>query len=246
MSLNTSIVLNPHWLKMKFYSVIVFLLFLFSGNQISATGISLSPKIDSIQLYFDDQQLILPGESFRIGIISYYKNGKVRKTVGMQGGSVWWIRFKVEVTGGTDFNGWISVNEELIPAKEKYIAIRAFPRKQAELAKELLLPLNYETKISYRPTSAFDKAPGSLINGELVSEFNNGMIRVCTNLRNSKESGNFRFLGNGGVWKNGKFIVESDFRNIEKHRAEIVINSLRNREVSDTFSVQLDINMPTN
>lgn len=219
---------------------IVLLICLFPGIQISAKGISLAPKLDSIQVYFDDQQLVLPGESFRIGIISYYKNGKIRKTVGMEGGSVWWLRYKADVSGGTDFSGRISVNEELLPAKDKYISIKVFPRRQPDLLKELLLPLNYEIKITYRPTSAFDKAPGSQINGELVSEFNNGVTRVCTNLRNSKESANYQFLGDGGAWKNGKFIVESDFRNIERHKAELIINSLRNREVSDTFSVQLD------
>jgi hypothetical protein len=227
-------------MKTNLQILIFLLIFLFSGIQISATGISLAPKLDSIQVYFDDQQLVLPGESFRIGIISYYRNGKIKKTVGMEGGSVWWLRFKVVVSGGTDFGGRIAVNEELVAAKGKYIGIRVFPRKQPELVKELLLPLNYETKIIYRPTSAFDKAPGSQINGELVSEFNNGVTRVCTNLRNSKESGNFQFLGEGGAWKNGKFILEPDFRNIPEHRAALIINSLRNRAVTDTFSVLLD------
>ena len=188
----------------KLHVLIIFLLpFLLSGINCAAAGFLFAPKIDSIQLVFDDQQLILPGESFRIGIISHYKNGKVRKTVGLTGGLVWWLRYKVEVSGGTDFSGRISVNEELIPSKGKYIDIKAWPRKQPELAKELLLPLNFETKIEYRSTSDFDKAPGSQIKGELITEFNNGQIRICSDLRNSRESENFQFSGQGGLWKNG-------------------------------------------
>ncbi|MDP2888194.1 MAG: hypothetical protein Q8P34_04395, partial [Bacteroidota bacterium] len=227
---------------MKKLSLLLIILFSFllSGINCTAAGFLFAPKIDSIQLVFDDQQLILPGESFRIGIISYYKNGKVRKTAGFPGGSVWWLRYKVEVSGGTDFSGRISVNEELIPSKGKYIDIKAWPRKQPELAKELLLPLNFETKIEYRPIADFDKAPGSQIKGELITEFNNGQIRICSDLRNSRESENFQFSGHGGVWKNGRFTIEPDFAMIENHRSSLIVNSLRNKSVVDTFSVLLD------
>ncbi len=215
-------------------------LFLFSGMINTAAGFTLTPKMDSIQIVYDNRQLVLPGESFQIGIISYHKNGKVKKTVGLAGGNVWWWRYKVNVAGGTDFSGRISVNEELIPSKGKYIDIKASPRKQPELAKELLLPLNYETKIEYRPTSGFDKAPGTQIKGELVTKFNNGQERVCSDLRNSRESANFQFSGKGGSWKNGKFTIDPDFTRIEQHHAALIVNSLRNKSVADTFSVQLD------
>lgn len=227
-------------MKKLLFHMIVLISILLSGIDSNAAGFLFAPKIDSIQLVFDDQQLILPGESFRIGIISYYKNGKVRKTVGLTGGLAWWLRYKVEVSGGTDFSGRISVNEELIPSKGKYIDIKAWPRKQPELAKELLLPLNFETKIEYRPTTDFDKAPGSQIKGELLTEFNNGQTRICSDLRNSRESENFQFSGQGGLWKNGRFTIEPDFTMIENHRSSVIVNSLRNNSVADTFSVLLD------
>ena len=167
-------------MKSLLCQLIIFLAFLFSGINCAAAGFLFAPKIDSIQLVFDDQQLILPGESFQIGIISYYRNGKIRKTIGLSGGTAWWWRYKVEVSSGTDFSGRISVNDQLLPSKGKYIDIKAWPRKQPELAKELLLPLNFETKIEYRPTADFDKAPGSQIKGELLTEFNNGQIRICS------------------------------------------------------------------
>lgn len=219
---------------------VVILSVLLSASCWSATGGPLPPKMDSIQIVFDNQQLVLPGESFQIGILSYYKNGKVKKTTGRLGGPVWWWKYKVDVTGGTDFSGRISVNEELVPSKGKYIDIKAYPRKQPELAKELLLPLNYETKIAYRPTAGFDKSPGSQIKGELITEFNNGQKRVCTDLRNSRESSNFQFSGEGGSWKNGKFTIDPDFMKIQNHRSALIVNSLRNTSVADTFSVQLD------
>ena len=171
----------------------VFLAFCLSGFGSPVAGFPFSRKVDSIQIVFDSHQLVLPGESFRIGITSYYKNGKIKHTAGLLGGSVWWMKYKVEVIGGTDFGGRISVNELLVPSIGKYINIKAYPRRQPELIKELLLPLNYETKIVYRPTNSFDKAPGSQIRGELVTEFNNGVRRVYQNLRNNKESEYFHF-----------------------------------------------------
>ena len=205
-----------------------------------AVGSSFESKIDSIQIVFNSQQLILPGESFHIGIVSYSKKGKVKKTVGMKDGSVLWWKYKVEVTGGTDFGGRILVNEALVPPKGKYIGIKAWPRRQPEKVKELLLPLNYETKINFRPTVAFDKSPGSQVKGELVAEFNNGERRVYTNLRNSKESANYRFYTTGGSWKGGKFTIEPDFLKIENHQSSLIVRSLQNKSVADTFSVLLD------
>jgi len=220
--------------------MIAFLLFLLSGMNKSASGLSFVPKMDSIQIIFDNQQLVLPGESFHVGIISFYKNGKVNSTVGLNGGTVWWWQYKVEVSGGTNSGGRISVNEELVPSKGKYVGIKAWPRKQPGLVKELLLPLNYETNITYRPTAAFDKAPGSQIKGEMITEYNNGSQLVCSNLRNKKESSDFQFTGEGGSYKNGKFTIEPDFLKIEDYRAELIVNSLRDKSLADTFSILLD------
>lgn len=211
-----------------------------SGISRTVDALPLSRKADSIQIVFDAHQLVLPGESFRIGIISYGKNGKVKNTTGLLGGSVWWMKYKVDVTGGTDVGGRISVSEQLVPSRGKYISIKAYPRRQPELIKEMLLPLNYETKIVYRPTDRFDKAPGSQIKGELETEFNNGVKRVCQNLRNSRESAYFQFSPQGGFWNNGKFTIDPDFRNIDEHRASLIVNSLRNKSVTGTFAVLLD------
>jgi hypothetical protein len=220
--------------------LLVILAFLFSGITMTVAGFPFSQKIDSIQIVFDNQQLVLPGESFRIGIVSYYKNGKIKNTTGTLGGSVWWWRYKVEVSGGKNNSGKISVNEQLMPARGKYVDIKIFPRKQPELAKEVFLPLNYETKITYQPTNQFDKSPGSQIQGEVISEFNDGTIRICKDLNNSYESGFFNFSAFGGSWENGRFIIDPDFRRIENHQAALIVNSLRNTLVSDTFAVRLD------
>ncbi|HET6557319.1 MAG TPA: hypothetical protein VFG54_08390 [Prolixibacteraceae bacterium] len=197
-------------------------------------------KTDSIQVIFDENQLVLPGESFRIGVTSYYKNGKVKNTTGLMGGSVWWWKYKVEVAGGTNLGGRITVSERLVPSLGKYIGIKVYPRRQPALMKEMLIPLNYETKIIYRPVANFDKAPGSHIKGELYTEFDNGISRVCENLRNSRESDYFKFTPRGGRWEAGKFIIDPDFMNIEAHRASLVVSSLRNRSLADTFAVLMD------
>jgi len=223
-------------IKINYILSLTMLLIFVSGTYSRAY----SSRIDSIQIVFDKQQLVLPGESFRIGMISYRKNGKTKKTFGMAGGSVWWWRYKVDVTGGSDFSGRITVNDKLVPSKGKYISVKAFPRKHPELKKELLIPLNYETKISFQPASTFDKAPGTHIKGNLISVFDNGMTRVYDNLRRNKDAGNFVFYGTGGFWDKGEFTIDPDFTKIDNHRAALIVNSVRNRAVTDTFSVQLD------
>lgn len=220
--------------------LVVLLAFWFAPPGKAVSGFPLAPKVDSIQIIMDQQQLVLPGESFRIGIAAHTKNGKIKNTAGLLGGALWWMKYKVEVTGGTNSGGRISVNEQLVPSKGKYISIKAYPRKQPELIKELIVPLNYETKIVFQPTDRFDKAPGSQVRGELVSEFNNGDSRIYQNLRNRKEAGNFKFTSQGGSWNNGQFFIDPDFMKIEGHRAALIVNSLRNQSVSDTFAVLLD------
>lgn len=202
--------------------------------------LAMTPKVDSIQVVLDPSGLILPGESFPIGIVSYSKKGKIKKTVGLAGGNVWWMRYNVEVTGGSFSGGKVSVSDQLIPSKGKYIEIKAYPRKQPELTKRFLLPLNYETKMEFRVTDNFDKAPGSQVKGELFTEFDNGLQRICRNLRNSDESERFSFFPNGGTWKNGKFLIDPDFIHIENHEPLLIIQSLRNPELIDTFHVLLD------
>lgn len=220
--------------------LVVFLAFWFSLPGKAVLGFPLAQKFDSIQILFDPQQLVLPGESFRIGIAAHTKKGKIKNTAGLLGGSVWWMKYKVEVTGGTHVGGRISVNEQLVPSKGKFVSIKAYPRKQPELIKELLVPLNYETKIVFQPTDRFDKAPGAQVQGELVSEFNNGARRVYQNLRNNKEAANFQFSSQGGSWNNGRFTIDPDFMKIDGHRAALIVNPLHNQAVADTFAILLD------
>ena len=195
---------------------------------------------DSIRLVYNEQQLRLPGESFQVGVIAFYKKGKVRKTTGMLGGSVFWWRYKMEVTGGNYNSGKVTVSERLIPSKGKYISIRAYPRKHPELAQNLLLPLNYETGISFRPVNAFDKSPGSKVKGEIIARFDNGMVRVYKDLKNREASDGYEFLTSGGSWDRGQFTIEPDFEKIVDHQSNLTVHSLRNLSVSDTFSVLLD------
>lgn len=226
-------------MKTLLYLPLVLFVFCMAILSPSANAFPFPRKVDSIKVVFDNQQLVLPGETFRIGVTSY-KNGKTKSTTGLLGGSVWWLKYKVEVTGGTDFGGKIQVSDRLVPSKGKYIAVKAYPRKQPELQKQMLIALNYDTKIVYRPTSQFDKAPGCQIKGEVEAEFDNGSKRVYDNLRNSKVSGYYQFSPFGGNWYNGKFTIDPDFTNIENHTAALIVNSLRNRSVADTFAVLLD------
>jgi len=195
---------------------------------------------DSIRLSFNDQQLRLPGESFQIGVTAFHKNGKIRNTNGFLGGSVFWWRYKVEVTGGDFSSGRVEVNKQLIPSKGKFINIKVYPRRHPEFVQELLLPLNYETDVKFRATNEFDKSPGSRVKGEVIARFDNGMTRIYDNLNGREASDGYEFLAEGGTWERGQFTIEPDFTRIVDHHSNLIVHSLRNRMVADTFSVLMD------
>jgi len=220
--------------------VFCFFVFLVSGINLPVSAFNLSRKIDSIQIVFDKQQLVLPDESFKIGVIAYYKNGKISKTKGMKDGTVFWWNYKVEVTGGTFLSGRVSVNRQTGQSIGRSISVKAYPRKQPELAKEMILALNYETNITFRPITQFDKAPGSQVKGELLAEFDNGVQRVYDDLRSSRETDLFQFSGIGASWGKGKFTIESDITKIDMHSVLLITTSMRNPAVSDTFPIFLD------
>ena len=221
----------------KFYSLTISLILLV------LTGLSLAAfsfKTDSVRVEFDHSQLVLPGEEFSISVISYHSKEKIRKTRGTPGGNVSWGRYNVSVTGGEFRGGKIYVSEKLVPSKGKYIAISVSPEKHPELIKELLIPLNYEKSVEFIPDEPFDKSPGSVIEGWVVSTFNNGTERSFKKLNNSSQSANFRFETSGGNWEKGKFIVDSNILDIENHTASLVVTPVLNPEIADTFSVLLD------
>ncbi len=197
-------------------------------------------KLDSIQIVYDRNQLVLPNESFNISVIAYRKNGKVRKTKGIIGRTVGWWRYRIEVQGGKNSGGRIMVNPQLLPSKGKYISISVIPKKQEELKKRMLIPLNYETKIDYLPNDHFDKAPGCVVKGKIISKFNNGQTRVYNNLHKKREANRFKYATKDGIWSNGKFTIEPNFLKISNHHSALIVRSKLNVAVSDTFDILLD------
>ena len=59
--------------------LLIFTIFLLCGISLK----SQAARIDSIQLIIDRNQLVLPGESFDIGILVYQSNGKIKRTQGL-------------------------------------------------------------------------------------------------------------------------------------------------------------------
>lgn len=199
-----------------------------------------SSKIDSLEIVVEDQQLVLPGEVFRIGIIAWQKNGKVKKTTGIAGGNSFWWRYKVDVIGGNAFGGRVRVNDKLVPSKGKYIQVNVCPRKQPDKIAKKLIPLNYETRISFVPEKPFDRAPGCQIEGKVICEFNDGTTLEYNHLNRKTEADNFVFGPFGGEWNRGTFTIDPDFTKIEDHTAALFIRSVRNPSATHTFPVRLD------
>lgn len=197
-------------------------------------------KIDSLKVEYDKNQLILPGEKFSISITSYHQNGKIRKTRGTTGGNVSWGHYLVTVRGGEFRSGKITVNEKLVPSIGKYIELEVSPVKNPEMKKQLLIPLNYETSVKFIPEEPFEKAPGSEIEGKILTVYNNGVSRISEKLRTNSLTKNIAFETTGGSWRKGKFRIDPDFLNIENHTASLVVKPVLNPSVSDTFSVLMD------
>ncbi|WP_346855556.1 hypothetical protein [uncultured Draconibacterium sp.] len=218
---------------------IVTILLSFVLPENSTAGI-FSHKVDSIQLVFDKSQLVVPGETFKIGVLSFHKKGKVRSTTGILGGVVLWWRYETEIIGGTISSGKISVNKQLMPSKGKYISLKVWPRKKPALAQTLLIPLNYETQIEFKPTNNFDKAPGCSFKGEIIATFNNGVVEHYKNLNSKKVIENYRLGADGFILDRGKFMIEPDFQKIIDHEVVLWLSSKRNPDISSSFSVALD------
>lgn len=215
------------------------LLVFITGTILPASASLFHSVPDSIRVVYDQKELRLPGESFRIGIIAYYRNGKIKRTTGYAGGSVFWWKYKVLVSGGRFNSGKITVNEQLMPSKGKYILLEVYPRKQVQLKKTVLLSLNYETDIRFIPDPGYEKSPGSRIRGIITAYFDNGAVRSYSP-GNRKDASLFHFLTDGGSWKDGRFTIDPDFTRITDHRSSLTVYSNRNTSVADTFAVLLD------
>lgn len=200
-----------------------------------------SPRIDSIQIILDKSQLVLPGETFSMGVIAYGKKGNIVKSWDASGGLFFGLKYDVEVVGGENRSfGKIKVNTELAPARGKYIRLKVWPHKKPHLAKELLVPLNYEVAVGFLPTSEFDKAPGCSFSGDIISTYNNGMIK-----RKKVNRSNFdrlsAFMSFDGIsFSKGRFKIEPDFEKIVDHRVGIVVWAEQNQEINQEFSFVLD------
>lgn len=206
----------------------------------SAVQIGFAFKIDSIRVEYNNNQLVLPGEKFSITIVSYHPDGKIRKTRGTPGGNVSWGRYSVTVTGGEFKGNKIEVSKKLVPSFGKYIEVEVLCNKQPEIKERMLIPLNYETSVEFIPELPFSKSPGSVIEGKIVSVYDNGITRITEKLSSSSQTAGFSFGTSGGYWQKGKFSIETDFMNIENHTASLFVTPVLNPAAAGTFSVLLD------
>lgn len=221
-------------------STFFFFVVLFFSSNASAGIFDFTRKLDSIQVIYNQDELRLPGESFSIGVVAYFKNGKVRKTWNLENGLMPWFHFNVEVKGGSHSLGRIKANNVLLPSVGKYIEVSIWPNKAKHLTSTLLLPLNYEQKIEILPTSDVVKAPGFGFSFKVVSTFDNGVVREYEYTKGNDLSKHYILaVSGGGLWRN-KFLVESDITKIRDHSSELLAISKRNPECRDSLTLLLD------
>lgn len=224
--------------------LIVILLLTFRFESVSAGWFGHKSKIDSIQIFYDTLQLRLPGESFKIGATAYLKNGKIKQTNSLYGGNWSWSHCKIEVTGGEFRSGLVKINSRLCPSYGKYILVKVYPNEEPQLAKELLLPLHYDTRIKLIGDAQMVKAPGFSFPFMLRTTFNNGQQRDYSRKSKYNMFEDYDFFVNGGFLKGSRFAIESDFENLPDHEIRLEVISRRNPECSDLLTVALDYKAP--
>lgn len=228
-------------MKNNYLHIAMLLAFLLSLVTEKAEAGIFTRKIDSIQIVLGKNQLLLPGESFNIGVVAYGKRGNKTKTWNDEGGLFFTWKYEFEIIGGEKLSaGKIKVNPELAPARGKYISVKVWPKKQPELARKILIPLNYEVAIEFAPLTDFDKAPGCSFKGEIITRYNNGESRR-TEIRRS----NFSVLANrfelwGLSFEHGRFVIEPDFEKILDHQVGLTFYAEQNPELTGRYKMLLD------
>ena len=227
-------------LNMNILKALFLFTFLFLFTHLDAQLLDFTKQLDSIQVIVNPDQLRLPGEDFDIGVVAYFKNGKVKKTWNLESGMMPWFRFNVEVKGGRFMAGRVRVDEKLIPCAGKDVRIEVWPNKAKRLAKKLILPLNYDEKVEIVPVSDLVKAPGFGFNFKVVSTFNNGVKREYLYKNKDDLSKNFILAVNGGELRKDQYYIESNIRLIRNHTVNLTAISKRNPDCSHSFDLLLD------
>ena len=228
-------------MKNIYFSFTVLLAFFFLLTTEKAEAGIFSRKIDSIQIVFDKNQLVLPGETFSIDVVAYRKKGDKLKSWDPSGGLFFNWKYEIEVVGGTSLSaGKIKVSDALTPSKGKYIQVKVWPKRKPDLVKELLLPLNYDVAVDFKPAGNFDKAPGASFKGELLVQFDNGLVRSYSVPGSYDVSKSYSIITDGLSVHKNRFVIENDFRNIVDHEVGLTIESKRNPELALDYFFQLD------
>lgn len=221
-------------------TILLFFISLLFPLMVSASLFNYAERIDSFKISYDEEALKLPGENFKLLVTVFYKNGKIRTSDDESIFNFLWNRFTVEVNGGEFAFGRVHINMRLLPSKGKYIAINVYPNKSPEMAKHLLLPLNFETDVRLIPVGKIVKAPGYGFKFQIESTYNNGKQRTYSYSRNNRLSDYFNIAVNGGELRKGKFVINKDFRTINKHQVYISVIALNNTNCLCDFQMQLD------
>ncbi|MBN2350149.1 MAG: hypothetical protein JXJ22_15020 [Bacteroidales bacterium] len=197
-------------------------------------------KIEQLVVRYDPSVLRIPGNKLPISISVVLKNGSVTNTRGYLDGTCKWRNFKLEVDGGSFFNGRILISKNLEGLPGEELMVHVYHRKSGQLLKSQAIPLNYETKLYLMPVNDFRKAPGNKVDLVIKTEYNNGSTTEFNPYSNRSVEKKYTYFTSGAEMLFGNLRINDDPFSINKHTITLMTYLKKNLSVGDTLNITLD------
>jgi hypothetical protein len=230
-------------MKSGFYALLLVSASVFGQTTVKQESSGLLPQIT---VCYDTTVLRVPGKSLPIGIISSLNKGASVKTKGYLKGTSGWRRYKLEVTGGSYFNGKIHMKGNTDYKKGDSIRVDVYTRKWFLGKKDKFLvtqkiPYNYETGIKILTKGAFLKAPGNHVEFGIRTFFNNNSSMdkwapAGTNLQD------FVLAPDGAhISKSkGDLKIDNNPLKITEDKVKLIASLAKHPAITDTLQIVLD------
>jgi hypothetical protein len=227
---------------------VLYMLLVLSGTVFGQPSVKpqVRESVGKITLHYDTSVLRIPGNSLPIGIEACPGNGSAVRTKGYLKGSGGWGRYKVEVAGGSYFNGKIHIKGNTDYKKGDSIRVDVYTRKWflGKKDEHLLtehIPYNYETGIQILTRGAFLKALGNHVDFGIRTSFDNaGFVDkwapAGTNLQD------FIFAPDGAhISKSkGDLKIDNNPLQISDDKVKLIARLAKYPEITDTLKIILD------
>ncbi len=197
------------------------------------------------RLQYDPTQLRIAGRSLPIGILTVSGKGTPTATKGFLKGSDDWIKYKLEVDGGSFSNGAIDIGSTKGYKKGDSITVNVYTRKWLLGRKNWLMtqkiPYDYEDRISILTSGNLGRAPGARMRFGVRTGYDNKMF-VDQWFPVKKKDGDFLFEFDGSKISasKGDLKIDNDPTKITNDKVRLIAILASQPSIRDTLLVTLD------